>query len=70
MSVMGAKARNGTITEDERREWIAYARKRDLSPSLTDQRVFRSKGPRDGKDWIVEIKGGAEDRLDLDVSTK
>jgi acetyl esterase/lipase len=70
MSVMSAKAKSGTITEDERREWIAYARKRDLSPSLTDQRVFRSRNHRNGNDWIVEIKGGAENRLDLAVFTK
>jgi hypothetical protein len=70
MSVMSVKARNRTITEDERREWIAYARKRDLSPSLADQRVYRSTGPRDGNDWIVAIERAPENRLDLAVSTK
>ena len=67
---MSAKARNGTLTADERREWIAYARKRDLSPSVTEQRVYRSREAHDKTDWIVEIKSGAENRLDLEVSTK
>ena len=70
MSRMSAKAKDGTLTADERREWIAYARKRDLSPSVTEQRVYRSRDGRDKTDWIVEIRSGAENRLDLEVVTK
>jgi dienelactone hydrolase len=66
---MVAKLRNGTLTDDERREWIAYARKRDLSPSIGAQRVFRSKHPADRNDMIVEIKRGGENRLELVIST-
>ncbi len=65
-----AKLRGGTLTDDERQEWIAYARKRDLSPSLGDQRVFRAKHPGDGRDRIVEFKSGSENRIDVAVSTK
>ena len=65
-----AKAKNRTLTADERREWVAYARKRDLSPSVTEQRAYRSKDGHGKTDWIVEIKSGGENRLDLEVSTK
>jgi hypothetical protein len=70
MSAMSAKQRNGTLTDDERREWIAYARKRDLSPSIADQRVFRSKRPDDRSDMIVEIKSGRENRINLDLVSR
>jgi acetyl esterase/lipase len=70
MSSMSFKAKNGTITESERREWIAYARKRDLSPSISEERVFGSLQP-DGKNAIVaEIKNGGESRINLDLSTR
>jgi acetyl esterase/lipase len=70
MSRMSEKMKSGTLTDDERREWIAYARKRDLSPSLADQRVFRSKYPHEKIDMIVEIKSRAENRIDLEVFTR
>ena len=70
MSSMSVKARNGTITDAERREWIAYARKRDLSPSLSEERVFGSRRS-DGKGEIIaEIQGGGESRINLDLSTR
>jgi hypothetical protein len=67
---LAAKLREGTLTDEERREWVAYARKRDLSPSLGDQRVFRAKRPSDGSDMIVEFKGGGENRVDVAVFTR
>jgi hypothetical protein len=70
MSSMAVKARNGTITEAERREWIAYARKRDLSPSVSEEHVFGADRT-DGKNAIVvEIPKGGESRINLDVSTR
>ena len=70
MGPMSAKAKGGTLTEDERREWIAYARKRDLSASIGDQRVFRSRHPGDRGGMIVEIQGGRENRIDLEISSQ
>jgi aromatic ring hydroxylase len=70
MSSMTAKSKNGTLTDDERREWVAYARKRDLSPSITEERVFRSKHPDERSDMIVEIKNNGENRIDLEVFTR
>lgn len=70
MSSMSIKARNGAITEAERREWIAYARKRDLSPSLSEEHVFGARRPDRQGEIIAEIKGGGESRINLDLNTK
>jgi acetyl esterase/lipase len=70
MSSMSAKSRNGTITEDERRYWIAYARKRDLSPSLSEERVFRSQRAGENRDIVAEIKNSGENRIDLELNTR
>jgi acetyl esterase/lipase len=67
---LAAKMKGGTITDDERREWVAYARKRDLAPSLGDQRVFRARHPGDRTDMIVEFKAGGESRVDVAVFTR
>jgi hypothetical protein len=72
-TVMGKlipKLRNGILTDDERRAWIEYARKRDLSPSIVDQRVFRSRLPGNRSDMVVEIKSGSENRIDVEVFTQ
>ncbi|MDX2029325.1 MAG: alpha/beta hydrolase [Blastocatellia bacterium] len=52
------KQRAGTLTDEDRREWGEYIRKRDLSPSIDGQRIFRRQRPRDKSDYIVEIKDG------------
>jgi predicted esterase len=70
MSRMASKLRNGTLTEDERREWVAYARKRDLSPSITEERVFRSKRLDEPSDIILEVKGQGENRIDLEIFSR
>jgi hypothetical protein len=67
---LAAKLRGGTLTDEERREWVAYARQRDLSPSLGDQRAFRVKHPGEGSDMIVEFKGSGENRIDIAVFTR
>jgi acetyl esterase/lipase len=67
---LAAKLRAGTLGDEDRREWIAYARRRDLSPSLEDQRVFRTRHPGDAGEMIVEFKGGGENRVDVAVATR
>ena len=70
MASMSAKEKDGTLTDDERRQWIAYARKRNLAPSIADQRVFRSRRPDDRSELTVDIESGRENQLDFDVSTR
>jgi acetyl esterase/lipase len=67
---MAQKQRAGTMTDADRQEWIDYARKRDLSPSIEDQRFYRHKRPGDKEEMVVEIKEGGENRVDLEVVTK
>jgi len=59
MIKMQAKQRDRTLTEADQKEWAEYVRKRDLSPSIEHQRVYRRQHPNDRNDYIVEIKPGA-----------
>lgn len=68
MIEMMAKQRDNTLTEAEIKEWGDYLRKRDLSPSIYDQRVFTRQHPNDKSDYIVTIKAGID--VALDVYTK
>jgi hypothetical protein len=55
---MMAKQRDNTLTDNDRKEWSDYLRKRDLSPSINNQKVFTRKHPGDKLEYIVEIKEG------------
>lgn len=69
MIKMMAKQRDRTLTDEDRKEWSEYVRKRDLSPSIENQRVFSRQRPKDKTDYIVEIKPGAN-VLNLEVFSK
>ena len=49
-----------TLTDADNKEWGEYIRKRDLSPSIYNQRVYPHKHPTDKADYIVDIKTGKE----------
>ncbi len=70
MIKMMGKARNKTLTDEERQEWGEHIRKRDLSPSIEDQRVFRRQRPKDKNDYIIEIKGGSNEPLNIEVFSR
>lgn len=57
---MMSKQRENTLTEEDIKEWGTYLRKRDLSPSIYDQRVFPHQHPGDKSDYTMEIKEGAD----------
>lgn len=48
------------LTDADKKEWGDYIRKRDLSPSIENQRVFFRKRPNDKSDYIVDIKKDEE----------
>jgi predicted esterase len=50
--------KRGNLTEEERKEWITYARKRDLSPSIEGLRVYSKARPGDKEEMTVEVKAG------------
>jgi acetyl esterase/lipase len=64
---MNQKLRAGQVTEADRQEWNDYARKRDLSPNIEAQRVYRRQHPKDKADLIIEIKPDTENRLQIEV---
>src|SRR5690349_10878975 len=45
MIQMTDKQSKGTLTEADRKEWGEYLRKRNLSPSIYDQRIFSRRHP-------------------------
>ncbi|HKX31945.1 MAG TPA: alpha/beta hydrolase [Blastocatellia bacterium] len=65
-----AKQRDQTLTEEDRKEWADYVRKRDQSPSIENQRVFKRRHPRDKNDYVVEIKAAGENSLNIEVFSK
>jgi hypothetical protein len=60
MIAMMDKQSKGTLTDAERKEWGEFLRNRDLSPSITNQRIYARKHPADKGDYIVDIKDGRE----------
>ena len=62
------KQSRATLTEAERKEWGEFLRKRDLSPSIYNQRVFSRKHPGDKQDYVVDVKDGKD--LVIEVFSK
>lgn len=60
MIQMMDKQGKGTLTETERKEWGEYLRKRDLSPSIYNQRIFARQRPNERNDYIIDIKKDKE----------
>ena len=60
MIKMMTKHREGTLTEQDRKEWSEYLRNRDLSPSIEDQRVFPRQHPNDKNDYVMNVTDGAD----------
>ena len=56
MIAMMEKQSKGTLKDAERKEWGEFLRKRDLSPSIYNQKVFSHKHPTDKGDYTVDIK--------------
>jgi hypothetical protein len=57
-------------TDDQKKEVIAYARTRNLEPSIENQRVYRKMRPSDAKEIFVEVKGEGANRIDVGVFSK
>jgi hypothetical protein len=70
MIKMMAKQRDRTLTEEDRKEWGDYIRRRDLSPSIETQRIFKRPRPGDKNDYIVEIEAAGENHLKIEVFSK
>ncbi len=65
------KLRNGgTLSAEDVAEWTASARAKDFSASIEGQRVFARRRPADNPPIEVEIRPGAENRIDLEVSSR
>jgi hypothetical protein len=67
---MNQKQRSGTLTDADRQQWIDATRKRDLSPSIEAQRIYRKSHPKDSDELTVEIKPDADNEINLEVFSK
>jgi acetyl esterase/lipase len=65
MIKMMAKQRDGTLTDAERTEWGEFLRKRNLSPSIDNQRVFARQHPGDKMDYLIDVKDAADVQIDV-----
>ena len=57
---MMAKMRADSLTQEDRLEWGAYLRKRNLNPSIDNSRLFSKQKPSDTSDYTVDIKPDEE----------
>jgi len=64
MISMMAKPAN-TLTEHDIKNWGEYLRKRDLSPSIYNQRVFTRQHPGDKTDYMIDIKDHKDVLIDV-----
>jgi acetyl esterase/lipase len=62
-----AKGRN--VTEQDRQDYLKFARERNLEPSIDDERVFTTRHPGDKEPIIVEIKPDSTD-IDIEIFSK
>lgn len=60
MIEMMDKQSKGTLTEADRNKWAEYLRKRDLSPSIYNQKVFTRKHPTDKTYYQINISNNKE----------
>jgi acetyl esterase/lipase len=67
---MTEKQRSGTLTDEDRRQWGEHVRKRDLSPSIENQRVFSRQHPGDKQDYVVQVRSGVVNSLNIEVFSK
>lgn len=62
---MMAKERDKTLSDADRQAWGEYLRKRDLSPSIDHQKVFSKQRPGDTGDYIIEVDGRKDLRIEV-----
>lgn len=65
MIKMMAKQRDNSLTDVEIKEWGDYLRKRDLSPSIDNQRVFSRQRPDDNNEYVISIKEGVDVAIEV-----
>lgn len=56
MIEMTEKQRRATLTEEDKKAWGEYLRKRNLSPSIEHQGVYSHKHPKDKEAYIIDVK--------------
>ena len=61
---------SGSLEKADLEEWVAWARSRDFSPSIEDQRVYARRRPGDKEEIVVEIRAGGENRIDLEIASR
>jgi acetyl esterase/lipase len=65
MIEMMDKQSKGTLTDADKKAWGEYLRKRNLSPSIDKQRIYSRKHPNDKKDYIIDVKEGKEELIEV-----
>ncbi len=59
MITMMDKQSKNSLSEQDKQDWAAYLRKRNLSPSIENQRVFKYQRPGHKKPYVVDIKANS-----------
>jgi acetyl esterase/lipase len=67
---MNQKAREGSLSDADRKEWMAATRARDLSPSIDAQHVYRRAKPGDAAEIVVDVPSTGDDHMAFNIVTK
>ena len=68
MIQMMDKQSKGTLTDADKKEWGEFLRKRNLNPSIYDQRIYSHRRPGDNNDYVIDIRKDGE--LMIEVFSK
>ncbi len=60
MIEMMAKYRQQTLTDEDRKKWGEFLRRRDLSPSIDNSILFAKQHPGDKRDYIIDVADGKD----------
>jgi acetyl esterase/lipase len=60
----------GGLSDQDKQDYLKFARARDLEPSIDNERVFKTGHPGDQQPIIIDIKPGGDSQMDIAVFSK
>jgi acetyl esterase/lipase len=60
----------GGLSDQDKQDWLAFARARDLEPTIDNQRIFKTAHPDDKDPIVVEIKPDGNTAMQIDIVSK
>jgi len=58
------------LSDQDKADYLKFARARDLEPTIDSERVFRSKHPGDAEPILVTVKPAGNTQTDIEIFSK